>query len=190
MRVTPRKNKKKLMITTLVVLALVVAGLLWYFAFFTSRSADGGKESVASTKETDTKSQGDNSDDKSSDTSTNTKNQSVSHEAEKDLPQLYEGENASSSSSLSGAITSKSVTEDTLIIRSTINQLVSGTCTLTMTSGGKTVTKTAEVIQNPSTSSCAGFDVPVSELGSGQWSIDIKVTSGDKSMNLTDKVDI
>jgi hypothetical protein len=52
------------------------------------------------------------------------------------------------------------------LIAATTNK---GTCTLTLTSGSKTVTKTAAVQALPSNATCQGFDIPVSELAPGNW---------------------
>lgn len=46
-----------------------------------------------------------------------------------------------------------------------------GTCTLTLAKGSKTITKTANVQALPRTSTCKGFDIPLSELSSGQWNL-------------------
>lgn len=51
-----------------------------------------------------------------------------------------------------------------------------GTCDLSITNGGKTFSSTADVIYQPEFSSCAGFSIPVAELGAGQWSITLKAT--------------
>lgn len=49
-----------------------------------------------------------------------------------------------------------------------------GTCTLTLTkTGSSTVTKTAQVQALSSSSTCRGFDIPVSELSKGQWNASI-----------------
>lgn len=52
-----------------------------------------------------------------------------------------------------------------------------GTCRLTITNGGKNTSQTAQVIYQPEFSSCAGFSVPVSSLGSGAWNISLGVVS-------------
>ena len=71
------------------------------------------------------------------------------------------------------------------MIRTTINQsLSSGTCNLSISNGSKTVTRSGQITPNPSSSTCEGFDIPTSELGSGNWTITIKVTSGDRSGEL------
>lgn len=112
-------------------------------------------------------------------------------ETEKDIQPPYEGENPNVSKSLTGVINFKSVIDGTLTIRNTINQaLSSGTCDLTMTNGSKTVTKNSGITQNPSSSSCEGFDIPVSELASGSWKVSIVVTSGDRTGTIIDEVTI
>jgi len=53
-----------------------------------------------------------------------------------------------------------------------------GICTLTLTSAGKpTVTKTANSQALSSTSTCQGFDIPVSELSAGTWHAIIEYNS-------------
>lgn len=51
-----------------------------------------------------------------------------------------------------------------------------GTCELSIANGAKTHTTSADIIYQPEFSSCAGFGVPVSQLGTGQWSIALKAT--------------
>lgn len=49
----------------------------------------------------------------------------------------------------------------------------SGTCTLIMSKGATTVTKTASVQALARGSTCQGFDIPMSELSSGNWQIEL-----------------
>lgn len=96
----------------------------------------------------------------------------------------YEGESPNELHELTGVITYAAKSGENLSIRVSIDQtLGSGTCDLTMTSGSATYTATAPVIQSgATTSSCEGFDVPVSELSAGaKWGINIKISSGDKT---------
>lgn len=53
-----------------------------------------------------------------------------------------------------------------------------GTCTLLITNGSRTSTKTAQVVYASRFSTCAGYSVPVSEFGTGTWSLKLSVTSG------------
>ena len=52
----------------------------------------------------------------------------------------------------------------------------SGTCSLVATNGVKTSNQTAVVIYQPEFSTCAGFSIPQSALGSGTWKIDLKLS--------------
>lgn len=52
----------------------------------------------------------------------------------------------------------------------------SGSCELSLTNGSKTHTVTADIIYQPEFSSCAGFSVPVSQLGIGSWSVALNAT--------------
>lgn len=111
-------------------------------------------------------------------------------ESDKKPIQNYEG--SIDKNSITGVFNSKSVSNGILVIRVTFNQLLrTGACDLTLTNtAGKTVTKTANVIANPSSSSCMGFDIPVSELGNGEWNIQLKVKSGDLNGIFNEKVEI
>lgn len=194
MRVRPKSRKKTIITAAIILATLVSASLLWYYAFSERSVEEESKGSTQSQREQNkiaTEDKENQNTDDTEDTDNKTKDQSVPHEKEKELPQLYEGENTNTSAGLTGVITAKSVAGDNLIIRNTINQMVNGgTCELTLTSSSKTVRKSAEIIQNPSSSACAGFDVPVAELGSGRWNIEIKVSSGDKGMTLKETVNI
>lgn len=93
---------------------------------------------------------------------------------------------------LSGVISYKSVVNNILVIRTTINQVLnSGSCVLTLRSyTGKVVTQSADIAHNPSSSSCQGFDIPLSNLEKGAWSIEIKVTGDGNSIILKETVEI
>jgi len=97
------------------------------------------------------------------------------------------------SSAITGVINFAAVTGSNLTIRATINQsLSSGTCTLTLTraSDSKSITQTANVVANPSSTTCAGFDVPTDQLGSGSWAINLRVNNDGKTGTITGKVQI
>lgn len=97
------------------------------------------------------------------------------------------------SPTLTGVLNYKAVVDDKLSIRVTIDQAVSsGVCNLTLTnqSSGKTVAKTAQTVQNPSSASCMGFDVPLAELGSGAWNIVIEITGDGKTGKITGDINL
>ena len=112
-------------------------------------------------------------------------------ETQKNIPPAYEGVDANQSSSLTGTITYSSVSGSSLVIRTAIDQtLSSGTCQLTLTNGNRVVTKTSSIAPNPSSSTCEGFDIAVSELSSGKWDISIEISSGDKTGTLAGSANV
>lgn len=64
----------------------------------------------------------------------------------------------------------------TVVILTKIKNLASGTCSLTVHTSSKSITKTAALIYQPEFSSCAGFSIPVGETGTGHLDITVAVT--------------
>jgi uncharacterized protein YxeA len=182
---TKKNSSKKPVIITLVILIVVVAVSIGTYFWL---SKDKKTYSVESAQQIDEENQ---TSDKSkqnisTDKTNSTDSSSTGHEKEKNITPPYEGENANDSQILTGTINYIDVVDNTLIIRTTINQILdSGTCDLTLTNGTKTVIKTSDIAQNPSSSTCKGFDVPAAELGSGDWKMSIKISSGDRNGTLT-----
>lgn len=88
-------------------------------------------------------------------------------------------------------ITAANQNDPYLQIRTQINAVESsGTCTLTLTNNqGKIVTKTADIQALAKTSTCQGFDVPLSELSVGNWHIKVTYFSNTMTGEVTvDKV--
>ncbi|HRF28121.1 MAG TPA: hypothetical protein PL051_00560 [Candidatus Saccharibacteria bacterium] len=86
-------------------------------------------------------------------------------------------------------ITTAEKTDGTLYVRNEIAGVYqSGTCTLTLVNGSKTVKKTAGVQALAKTSTCKGFNIPVSELSSGTWDLILSVTINDMTADDTAKV--
>lgn len=80
-----------------------------------------------------------------------------------------------------GTVTISSITQEAagkdVVAQVQINATDAANCTLTLTRQGATVTKTAPVIFQPSSSTCAGFAVPASEFASsGAWSATVAVS--------------
>lgn len=91
---------------------------------------------------------------------------------------------------MSMSISATNVARDLLQIRAIIVGAVSnsGTCTLTLTSGDLTVTKTSSTYNLPSSSTCQGFDIKRSELTNGDWNINITAVIGTETAVATGKV--
>lgn len=76
-------------------------------------------------------------------------------------------------------ITATNKTGSALQVRALIGIVASGgICTLTMTNGSSTVTKSADVQALASESTCKGFDVPITELPAGKWTVSVQYKNG------------
>jgi len=83
--------------------------------------------------------------------------------------------NGSSKSQVGMEITAANVNAGVLQIRTLIQAVTSsGTCTLSASGpNGASYTASSGIQAGPSTSTCKGFDIPVSSLSTGNWSIRI-----------------
>lgn len=79
----------------------------------------------------------------------------------------------------------------TVSILTKLKDFSGGSCELSISNGAKTHTTSAEVIYQPEFSSCAGFAIPVSQLGSGQWTIVLNATpTGGSKLTKTISVEV
>ncbi len=104
----------------------------------------------------------------------------------------YEGDDPNLSEELSGSVTYAGVLNDKIAIRVNIDQYLSdGICVLNLMSNGDTVyDESANIVNSASTATCEGFDVPVSNVGTGAYGIEIRITSGEKSGIIKGEVEI
>jgi flagellar basal body-associated protein FliL len=113
----------------------------------------------------------------------NQKQSTVDNSAKNDSPP------PAPTTSLNITMTSNGQSDGTYRIRYLIDQSIStGTCSLTMIKDGRTVVKTASVQALASSATCAGFDIPVAELGSGTWQATLTVSSGAASGTASNEV--
>ena len=178
---TTRKRKFTLKHLCIIIAALLLASIVGFLAYQKFFKKDEEK--------TDPTSQSQNV--QTTQESQKTTSQESTEEKDPKAPVQYEGENPNSKSELSGVISSTRVADGKLTILTNIDQfLSSGTCELTLSSGDKTFTESANIITMVSTSTCDGFDIPISNLSAGTWQINIKLTSGDKQGNITGETKI
>ena len=64
----------------------------------------------------------------------------------------------------------------TIIVKLKEQGYSQGKCSLTVAANGKRVAQNADIIYQPEYSTCAGFSIPISSVGSGQWAISLSVT--------------
>lgn len=101
---------------------------------------------------------------------------------EKEKIEQFDGDNPNENNTLSGVITYAGVSGEYLMIRVNIDQYLSGgSCNLSLMRDGTAIFgDTATIIDAVATSTCEGFNVPLSSLGEGQLKIVINLNAGDK----------
>ncbi len=73
-----------------------------------------------------------------------------------------------------------------LIITTSLSSISSGVCNLTiLRSGAPSIIKSAQIIYTPESSSCAGFSIPLSDIGNSQ---ELKITLSIKADNSTESI--
>jgi hypothetical protein len=90
---------------------------------------------------------------------------------------------APATSPLDVSFTAASQSGSTVSIRGLIANAItnSGNCTLTITNGSSSVTKTSSTQALANSSTCKGFDVPSNSLPAGTWQLHLQVTDGSRS---------
>ena len=113
-----------------------------------------------------------------------------------EIPQ-YDGDDPNLSENLTGALTYAKIMKDSeanevLVLRVNIDQYITeGNCSLTIKNGEESVyTGEAAIIGSASTSTCTGFDVPASSLGTGNMKIEINLSTEGKTGVITGEVNI
>lgn len=99
--------------------------------------------------------------------------------------------NSSDTSTLKVQITAASASNGTAYIRSSIDGVYQGgSCTLTLTKGAQSITKTAAIQALPQSSTCEGFNIPTSQLSPGTWNIKLAVTVNSQTATTTGELEV
>lgn len=178
-----RRKRSKKWISTLFILILLVAAcvivyLVWDNYFNDDKDKSGVEETAISEEE------------KPEEETEPIEEQEI---VEKEETIQYEGENPNSANELSGVVTYAGAVDNKLMIRVNINQYLSGgSCSLRLLFEGDVnmYGEVVEIVDSASTSTCAGFDVPLEKLSSGHYLIIINVASGDKTGVINGEVDV
>ena len=175
-----RRNKKwlsRIVILVLLIVAAVVCYLVWD-NYFRDRDVDNGDVESVEVEEKDTA-------EDTADDQTENEAELSSSAVEKKKVEQYDGADPNEANDLSGAITYAGVSGGKLMIRLNIDQyLTEGKCELTLTRGDATIYKSiASIIGIVTSATCDGFDIPVSELGGGNVTINVNIsTNGRKGV--------
>ena len=206
MEIRNKRNYKKVVIAVVVIaiIAVLVAGV-WIIAHRNENSNTPKSSDSTVPSESQDNKQTDDSDDKGSSSEDDSDKEQSDETVVSDddptnggkTPPRYEGGSVQNSETLTGAINGMSVVGDNLSIRVTINQYINdenGRCNLTLTSpNGATYEYWSDLILNPQTTSCYGWDIPLSDFGgsiSGHWTAQVVVTGDNRAGTFTREVDL
>lgn len=169
MKSISRKSKGKLIITLSLIVVLLLTGGAFAYWKLAPQKGDQGTGQTKTESSTNYKPPTD--DEKAAGSSQ--KQETVTND---------KNGNDSSTPNLPVTITAANQNGNVLNIRTLIAAVSStGSCTLTLTNNGQTVTKTSGIQALAESSTCKGFDIPTGELSKGKWHIVIKVTTGSAS---------
>jgi len=102
-----------------------------------------------------------------------------------------DGSNSPADTSFTTQITAHTINSGILQIRNVIDGVYQqGTCDLTLSKDGKTIKKSAGIQPLSQSSTCQGFDIPVSQLDPGTWEIHLHVTINKQVAQAMDSVKV
>lgn len=80
-------------------------------------------------------------------------------------------------------LSAKQESNGSITVFAKLYNVSNGTCNLTVKNGAKQNSQSASVIYQAEYSSCAGFSIPTSALGSGNWDINLSVISNGQNFS-------
>lgn len=170
----PERNKKNVIIVSGVIIILLIAIPSLYLFVFKGKVF--GWSPIVSSAIPST-----NYDKPTSDqinTGNNIKDQSTNNDdpnsVGSDRPTTPVIESGQTKATVPVTISAANQNDGVLQVRTLISAITSsGTCTITLTKDNKVVTRTSEVQSLPSSATCKGFDVPVSDISTGEWQLKV-----------------
>jgi len=88
------------------------------------------------------------------------------------------------------SFSTQQLSNGTVTVFTNLGSVPNGSCELDVSNGSKTTSQTADVIYQTQYSTCAGFSVPISSVGTGNWTLTLKVTSGNTTASKTLSVEV
>ena len=187
-----RRRRQRRLVTTIGFLFLILlAGLVCYLvwdSYFRDKTNEGESEESKTEQVIEDKTKKEEGSKEQPEEEDKTEEEV---EDEKEQPS-YDGENPNQSSALTGVITRAENMGEQVVIRVNIDQyLGEGECRLNMKEDDEAIySDTANIVGSAATATCEGFDVPVAEIGNGNFVIEITVNSGDKTGIISGEVSI
>lgn len=186
MKIENKKNHKKKIFIILVLILLVAAGVGAYYYFNQNHTSIDTKPSRSSTSLEPATDEQKDAGDQSKSTTVNpddTSSNSVKN-SNPDTP-------PSNSSTVNVQTTAGAQNGTTYQLRYLIETVANdAVCTLTLTNGSRTVTKTAKTQALAQSSTCQGFNIATSELSPGSWQATMTVSGGGVSGSATSTIKV
>jgi hypothetical protein len=177
MKIKPTKKHNKKIIRAFIFLLIVISLTLYYLSWLTKVESNVS-EKVGDEQTNSQSNQSINYSEPSSDQKDN------GDEIKNNILENINGnpETQEKKNNLEVIITSNAISNSTLRLRVQINSIESeGVCSLSLKDiNNRTLFFSAELLSLASTSTCAGFDIPTSELTSGVWTAIIDVENSSK----------
>lgn len=171
-RIQKESDKKKWLMSALVVLAVIAGGIAAVVALQGRQKAEQA-------------------------TTTPSAEQSVQQTTTENSPEIpspktpTESETPAPANQLTASITAANQNGNILQIRTLIETIAaSGTCGLILTKDSVQISRSADVTPLANSSTCKGFDIPTTELSPGKWNLTIDITIGNQKTALKQEVDI
>jgi len=163
------RSKKKLIILV-VALLVVIAGSVFAYAKLANPAKDQDSSATGQNNSETTK---------TNNNPATPQQQNAGSNQKQDIVDKDQNQSTTPPDSLTVTITAANQNGSVVNIRSLVNTVSSdGTCTLTVTNGSSKTTKTSGLQALAGSSTCQGFDLPVSSLPKGTWHIVLSVTAG------------
>ena len=181
MKIAQKRSKKiPIVIATLLLIGSLAGGIAWYS--HTRKQADGN-----SSKSSENSKNASSDERKQQESATDTKEQTVNE----DVNKPDSSENSAQDDSLNVSLTASGKDASVYRLRYLIEQtLANGTCTLTLTKGSQTLSRSAPTQSLPSSSTCQGFDIDMNELSAGTWQAELTVESDNRRGKSTNTITI
>lgn len=170
-----------------IILAVLVIALGAFFSYYAFR--DDGNTTSENPDQTSAQTTG--SSDENSQTSDNDVNENTTVDADQsgqDIPAKEDPEvNDSVTVTKQVNITNIRVENQQLVVQTKLENIVSGTCKLTIRNGSNTITRDAEVVYGAQNSICAGYSIDTSDIGTGATTVSLQVTESGTTYNSEEK---
>lgn len=175
-------NKKPILLSSVCALLVMVAAIALLYFLLTPKT----KNAQAETPLDPAKTSG------YVDTNPTTNSQAATGQSIKEHSLDTATSSDNSTPAITGQISSISQSGNVLYIRTIINSVTqAGDCTILMSGpSNKQYTATVGVQPLSSYATCKGFDIPLSQLASGPWTINVTYKSSAANLSLKGEVDI